>query len=255
MTGLRGVFPVVCTTFRDDGSVDAESQRRLVRHLVDGGAHGLGLFGNASEGYTLAGDERRQLLDVILREVDGAVPVVVSSGHTGTDVAVSLSRDAAAAGADALMVLPPYFVKPDADGLLHYYRAIADAVPIPVMVQDAPLLTGVAMGAALLARMARDITGVTCAKVEAPPTAPKSPRQSPSLVTRSPCSAASTANSSSRSSSAAPSAPCPAATCCRSSSGSGRASSRAGSTRRSRSSPTACRCCASSCSRRSACRP
>jgi 4-hydroxy-tetrahydrodipicolinate synthase len=170
---LRGVVPIVCTPFHDDGRVDFESQRRLVRYLLDGGAHGLGLFGNASEGYTLAADERRQLLEVIVREVDGTVPIVVSSGHTGTDVAASLSREAESGGADALMVLPPYFVKPDAAGLVHYYRAIADAVSIPVMVQDAPLLTGVAMGAPLLARLGCEIPGVAYAKVEAPPTAPK----------------------------------------------------------------------------------
>lgn len=173
MTAFRGVFPIVCTPFLDDGRIDVESQRRLIRHLLEGGAHGLGLFGNASEGYTLATDERQRLLDVILSEVGGAVPVIVSSGHTGTDVAVSLSREAATAGADGLMVLPPYLLKPDGDGLVHYYRAIAEAVRVPVMVQDAPALTGVSMGAPLLARMGREIEGVRYAKVEAAPTAPK----------------------------------------------------------------------------------
>ena len=148
MTAFRGVFPIACTPFLDDGRVDRGQPAPPGPSPGGGGAHGLGLFGNASEGYTLATDERQQLLDVILREVDGAVPVIVSTGHTGTDVAVSLSREAAAAGADGLMVLPPYLLKPDADGLVHYYRAIAEAVPIPVMVQDAPALTGVSMGAA-----------------------------------------------------------------------------------------------------------
>ncbi len=170
---FQGVFPIVNTTFHDDGSVDFNSQRGLVRFLLDCGAHGLGLFGVASEGYTLSNTERVELTRVILEEVGGRVPVIVSTGHTGTDVAVALSLEAEAAGADALMILPPYFLKPDAEGIFHYFRSISDRVSIPIMVQDAPLMTGVAMGAALLARMGRELECVKLVKVEAPPTAPK----------------------------------------------------------------------------------
>lgn len=173
MTTFEGIFPIVNTTFHEDGSLDLESQRRLVRFLLDCGAHGLGLFGTASEGYTLSGGERLQLMRAILREVDGRVPVIVSTGHTGTDVAVSLSRQAEAEGAHGVMVLPPYFLRPDADGLFEYYRAINDAVRIPMMVQDAPLMTQVPMGSALLARLGRELERVRYVKVEAPPTAPK----------------------------------------------------------------------------------
>jgi 2-keto-3-deoxy-L-arabinonate dehydratase len=173
MSNFTGIFPIVNTTFLEDGSLDLKSQVRLVRFLLESGAHGLGLFGTASEGYTLSTDERVQLMRLIVREVDGGVPVVMSTGHTGTDVAVMLSRQAEAEGADALMVLPPYFLKPDADGIFQYYQAISDAVSIPIMVQDAPLMTQVAMGPALLARMARELEHVRYAKIEAPPTAPK----------------------------------------------------------------------------------
>jgi 2-keto-3-deoxy-L-arabinonate dehydratase len=173
MTNFAGIFPIVNTTFREDGSLDLDSQTRLVRFLLDSGAHGLGLFGTASEGYTLSADERLQLMRLILEEVGGRVPVIVSTGHTGTDVAVALSRQAEAEGADALMILPPYFLKPDADGVFEYFRSIDEAVRIPIMVQDAPLMTQVAMGPALLSRMARELEHVRYAKIEAPPTAPK----------------------------------------------------------------------------------
>ncbi|MDZ4799452.1 MAG: dihydrodipicolinate synthase family protein [Bryobacteraceae bacterium] len=173
MVVLRGVFPIVCTTFGDDGSLDLDSQVRLVRHLIDAGAHGLGLFGNASEGYTLTEEERRTLLRLISAEVRGEVPLVVSSGHSGTDAAAAISREAADLGAAALMVLPPSFMKTDGDGLLHYYDAISRSASIPIMIQDAPLMTQVAMPTALLARMAREIEQARYVKVEAPPTAPK----------------------------------------------------------------------------------
>jgi 2-keto-3-deoxy-L-arabinonate dehydratase len=153
--------------------VDYESQDRLVDYLLEQGAHGLGLFGNASEGYTLSGKERIQLMRRIAARVNGRVPLVASSGHTGTDAAVELSQELQDLGADCLMVLPPYFLKTDGDGLLHYFGAISKAVRIPIMVQDAPLMTQVAMPAPLLARMGREIEQVQYVKVEAPATAPK----------------------------------------------------------------------------------
>lgn len=173
MKKLEGIYPILNTTFHEDGSLDLASQARLVQYLLDAGAHGLGLFGNASEGYALTNEERRTILKLVSDEVRGRVPLVVSSGHTGTHAAVEASREAQGLGADALMVLPPYYMKTDGDGLMHYFDAISRAVTIPIMVQDAPLMTAVPMPAPLLARMGREIEHVQYAKVEAPPTAPK----------------------------------------------------------------------------------
>ena len=170
---LRGVFPIVVTPFHDDGRIDTDSLDRLVDYLLMQGAHGLGLFGNASEGYTLTPDERRVMLKQIVRRVNGKVPLVVSTGATGTDAAVQTSIEARDLGAHALMVLPPYFLKPDGEGLMFYFDAISKGAGIPIMVQDAPLMTQVAMPVPLLARMAREIEHVRSVKVEAPPTAPK----------------------------------------------------------------------------------
>ena len=170
---LHGVYPIVVTPFHDDGSVDFDSLSNLVEHLLEQGAHGLGLFGNASEGYALLAEERIEMLRLITRRVNGRVPLVVSSGHTGAEGAVALSREAEDQGANALMVLPPYLLKPDADGLYSYFEAISRAVNIPIMVQDAPLMTQVAMPVPLMVRMARELEHVRAAKVEAPATAPK----------------------------------------------------------------------------------
>jgi 4-hydroxy-tetrahydrodipicolinate synthase len=173
MNALRGVYPILATAFGDDGSLDLESQDRLVDFTLEQGVDGFGLFGNASEGYTLFAEERACLLKRIVQRVIGRVPLIVSSGHTGTDVAVRMSVEAQDLGASALMVMPPYLLRPDADGLMFYFDAISRAVRIPIMVQDAPLLTQVSMPASLLARMGREIENVKLVKVEAPPTAPK----------------------------------------------------------------------------------
>ena len=170
---LEGVIPILATPFLEDGAVDESSQLKLVDHLLEQGAHGLAAFGNAGEGYTLLPEERKSLLELIVRKVDGRVPVTVGVGATGTEAAVALCRQAEDMGADALMVLPPYLLKPDGDGVKLFYQAISGRVQTPIMVQDAPLLTQVPMPPALLGNMAREIPGVKYAKVEAPPTAPK----------------------------------------------------------------------------------
>jgi 4-hydroxy-tetrahydrodipicolinate synthase len=173
MRTLEGICPILATTFNEDASLDLASQARLVDHLLESGAHGLGLFGNAGEGYTLTEDERRRILDLVVKRVNDRVALVVNCGHTGTDAAVRLSKEAEDRGAAVLMVPPPYYMKAEGDGLLRHYEAIGRAVRVPIMVQDAPAMTQVAMPAALLARLSREIEAVRYVKVEAPPTAPK----------------------------------------------------------------------------------
>ena len=94
MRSLEGVFPILNTTFHEDGTVDLDSQAKLTEHLLAQGAHGLGLFGNASEGYTLLADERRAILKTVRKVVEGR-SLVVSSGANGTDAAVALRKEAA----------------------------------------------------------------------------------------------------------------------------------------------------------------
>ncbi len=171
---FQGVIPILVTPFKDDGRVDVAGQLRVVDHLYRHGAQaGFGAFGNAGEGYALLPSEKRQLLEAIVRHLNGRAPVIAGVGATGTDAAVQACRDAEGLGAAGLMVLPPYYLRPDADGLMFFYSAISDAVGIPIMVQDAPMLSQVSMPPALLARMGREIEHVNYAKVEAPPTAPK----------------------------------------------------------------------------------
>lgn len=169
----EGIFPIAITPFDAQYEIDEASQLALINYLIDCGVHGLAIFGNASEGYALSESEKARLMPLIIKEVRGRVPVFVSTGHTGTHVAVQISKAAAEAGADGLMILPPYFLKPSAEDLIGYYKAISDAVSIPIMIQDAPLLTGVNIGAAQMARMAKECANVKLTKVEAPPTAMK----------------------------------------------------------------------------------
>ncbi len=173
MTNYEGIFPIALTTFNEQYEIDEQSQLALINYLLDCGVHGIAIFGNASEGYALSESEKARLMPLIIKEVRKRVPVFVSTGHTGTHVAVQISKAAEEAGADGLMILPPYFLKPSAEDLFGYYQAISAAVSIPIMIQDAPLLTGVNISAAQMARLAKECANVKLTKVEAPPTAMK----------------------------------------------------------------------------------
>ncbi|MCU6710503.1 dihydrodipicolinate synthase family protein [Paenibacillus sp. J5C_2022] len=170
---LEGVYPIVATPFTEKGEVDESSLRELIRFQLEAGVNGLALFGNASEMYTLLDREREQIAEIVSDEVKGRVPLVFGSGHTGLEGAVQLSKWAQKAGADALMVLPPYMVKPDGKRMTEYFEAIARAVDIPIMLQDAPIASGVAIPVATMIKLAEECDNITYVKVEAPPTTVK----------------------------------------------------------------------------------
>jgi 4-hydroxy-tetrahydrodipicolinate synthase len=169
---LEGVLSVLCTPFDDAGEVDLSSLRRLVEHNLAWGVDGIVCFGLAGEVYKLTDDERRTVLRTVVDAVGGAVPVVAGADHTGVEAAVARARGAKEDGADALMLFPPTFVRPDADGVLDYYVSVGE-VGMPFVIQDAPAWTAVPMPVDLLARIAEGTSSLAAVKVEGPPTAPK----------------------------------------------------------------------------------
>ncbi|WP_433701257.1 dihydrodipicolinate synthase family protein [Nocardiopsis sp. CA-288880] len=169
MTALRGLVPILATPFHPDGTLDDEGLRRLVRFQLACGVDGLAVFGMASEGFALTADERSRILDAVAEEASGAVPVVAGVNGTSVETAVEQARAAEAGGADSLMVLPPYLVKPSARQVVEFYTRVCAATALDVMVQDAPGATGVSMAPAVIAEIAA-LERVTSVKVESPPT-------------------------------------------------------------------------------------
>ena len=166
---LHGCIPILVTPFADDGSLDFESLEREIEWVLAEGASGVACVAIASEGYKLTETERDAVIATTVRRVDGRVPVVASADGPGEEPAIDRARRAAALGADALMVLPSYFVKPGPDALVSYYGRIAEAASVPIMLQDAPQLTGVSMSPALWARMAEATPGLRYIKAEGTP--------------------------------------------------------------------------------------
>lgn len=171
--GLTGVLSVLCTPFTRNGDLDDASLERLVAHQLAWNVDGIVVFGLAGELYKLTDDDRRRILRTVVSCVDGAVPVIAGTEHTGTEGAVTRAREAVELGASAVMVYPPTFIKPDAAGVVDYFASIGRAVSVPVIVQDAPAWTGVPLPVELLARLRDASANVAVIKVEAPPAADK----------------------------------------------------------------------------------
>ena len=134
---IRGVVPILVTPFHPDGSIDEASLISLIEFNLAAGVHGLGVA-LGSEVFKFNEAERAQITRVTVEAVNGRVPVIINSGAAGTDLAVFYSRAAEAAGADALMVIPPSFMPASAEEIFDYYRAIDAAVGIPIILQDVP---------------------------------------------------------------------------------------------------------------------
>lgn len=163
-----GIFPVVPTTFHEDGTLDLASQKRCLDFMIDSGVDGLCILANFSEQFSLSDDEREVLTRTLLEHVAGRVPVIVTTTHYGTRVCAARSRRAQEQGAAMVMVMPPYHgatIRVSEEQVAAFFLQVSDAIDIPIMIQDAPV-AGTPLPAALLARMAREIAQVSYFKIE-----------------------------------------------------------------------------------------
>jgi 4-hydroxy-tetrahydrodipicolinate synthase len=159
----------VCTPFTEDDDIDVEAQRRVVRFALECGSHGIVAFGLAGEVLKLAPDERRELTEVIVDEVGGAVPVFVGVGAPSSRISIELARHAEAAGASCVVVPAPLSGAGDEAALVDYFAGIAAAVGLPVMIQDAPAYLGVGLGVRVVQRIGAVADNVRLVKLEAGP--------------------------------------------------------------------------------------
>jgi 4-hydroxy-tetrahydrodipicolinate synthase len=174
-TSYTGVFPIAPTPFTASFEVDLDGQRRVLDCMIDQGVDGICILANYSEQFLLTDAERDALLDTCLTHVAGRRPVIVTCSHFSTRIAVERARRAEAAGAKMLMLMPPYHgatLRADEQGVLEQFARIAEAVSIPLMVQDAPL-SGVTLSVPFLARLAREVPQACYFKIEVPGAAAK----------------------------------------------------------------------------------
>jgi 4-hydroxy-tetrahydrodipicolinate synthase len=155
MAALRGVITAMITPFDEAGGLDEEAARRLARHLVEHGSHGLVVSGTTGESPTLSTDETLALLRAVRQEVGEEAALLCGTGSNDTRHAAELTRAVAEAGADAALVVAPYYNKPNRAGLRALYEAVAEAAPeLPIVLYNIPSRVVVNMDPELLAELA-----------------------------------------------------------------------------------------------------
>jgi dihydrodipicolinate synthase/N-acetylneuraminate lyase len=169
---LRGCYPILATPFTPDGEIDGESITRLVRHLREAGLPGFTMFGLASEFYKLGDDDREFLIECAFEARSPGQIVIVSVTAHSWEVALKQARRAEEAGAEALMLLPPFFLGPSVADIRRHVLEVAGSVSLPVMVQYAPAQTGVTLGADFFVQLNREAPNVRYVKVESSPPGP-----------------------------------------------------------------------------------
>jgi len=157
---LRGVLTALATPFTADGSLDVARLRAVVDRSIDGGVHGVVACGSTGEFTALTLDERRLVVETVVDQAAGRVPVIAQTGATSTAEAIRLSRHAQSAGADVIMPVAPYYEALSVEETLTYLRAVAGSVDIPVMLYNLPMATGVDLHPDTVGALAREVENI-----------------------------------------------------------------------------------------------
>src|SRR3954465_6306430 len=152
-TPFTGVGTALVTPFTKTGALDEAAARRLARRQIDAGIHFLCPCGTTGENPTLTDEERVRIVEILVDEAKGAVPVLAGAGGYDTKEVIHLAGLMRKAGASGLLSVTPYYNKPTQEGLYLHYRAIADSTDLPIIVYNVPGRTGVNVEPATLARL------------------------------------------------------------------------------------------------------
>lgn len=157
-----GIIPALVTPLDGDEQIDEAALRRLVNHVIAGGVHGLFAIGSQGEAYALEPNEKMRVMEIVVDETRGRVPVYAGTGAVTTREAIALTAMAERMGVNAVSVLTPYFISPNADELYDHYTAIAKSTGLPILLYTNPARTGVPLTPDLAVRLSRveNIVGI-----------------------------------------------------------------------------------------------
>jgi 4-hydroxy-tetrahydrodipicolinate synthase len=158
---FHGSMPALITPFKD-GKIDEQAFRALIDWQIASGSHGLVPVGTTGEGPTLTHEEHRRAVDICIDEARGRVPVIAGAGSNNTAEAIELCRHAERSGADAALVVTPYYNKPTQEGLYQHFKAVSDAIGIPIIIYNIPPRSVVDMSVDTMKRLSElpNIVGV-----------------------------------------------------------------------------------------------
>ena len=158
---FTGSFVAIVTPFRK-GKIDEQTFGSLIEWQIANGTNGIVPCGTTGESATLSYEEHNRVIELTVQVVNRRVPVIAGTGSNSTDEAIALTRHAKRAGADGALLITPYYNKPTQEGLYRHYKAVADAVDLPLVLYNIPIRTGVNMLPATIARLSaiKNVVGV-----------------------------------------------------------------------------------------------
>lgn len=156
MPRFHGIIPPVATLFHPDGSFNPEQQARLIDNMIAGGVHGLFFLGSCGEAAHMTTQMRREVAEFVTAHVAGRVPVLLGVSVPSTRETITLAEHAATCGADGMVTINPYYSKLSEENLYRYFKDVADAVPLPMMVYNFPGVTGQDISPEMIRRLALD---------------------------------------------------------------------------------------------------
>jgi dihydrodipicolinate synthase/N-acetylneuraminate lyase len=166
---LAGTLPVLATPFAETGVLDLDGLRRLVRYVIGAGADGVVFPGVASEFDFLSADERNTALEAVIEVIGGRIPVVVGASAESAEESAALARDGESRGAGAVMVMAPAPVGREVEPLIHFFRAVADRIEIPIVMQNAPPPVGAGLPIEVMLEVAASVNAIRYIKEETLP--------------------------------------------------------------------------------------
>jgi dihydrodipicolinate synthase/N-acetylneuraminate lyase len=153
---FEGLMPAMVTPFDERGELDLGATEAVIERFIEAGVSGISPLGSTGEASHLTANERKRFAEEVVRIVGGRVPVVIGVGATGTRETVELARHAQEAGADAVLVVSPFYWKVGEEGLFKHFATVAESVEIPVLIYNLPMLTGIDLSPSLVARIAAE---------------------------------------------------------------------------------------------------
>ncbi|MCQ2016505.1 dihydrodipicolinate synthase family protein [Clostridium butyricum] len=157
---FKGVIPAVLTVFDKEENIDEVGMRQLVSFLIEKGVNGLYLTGSTGEGFTMTSEERKKVVEIVIDETAGRVPVVVHVGAIGTKISIDLAKHAESVGADGISSVPPFYWKFNENQIIKYYEDIANSCSIPMIVYNVPLVGLLGMNAIKRLAKIENIKGI-----------------------------------------------------------------------------------------------
>ena len=152
---IRGIIPPILTPMNEDESINVAELRNQVNRMIEAGCHALFPFGTNGEGYILSGEEKKLVLETVVEETNGRVPVYAGTGCISTRETIAQSKMARDIGADVLSIITPSFAAASQNELYDHYKAVAEAVDMPIVLYNIPARTGNAIAPATVGKLAK----------------------------------------------------------------------------------------------------